>query len=457
MMADFGVAELSALEILDSRGRPTLAVTVRLADGTTAGARVPSGASTGSREAVERRDGDKDRYDGRGVLGAVAAVNTDIARLLRGRSWSSLAEADRALIDLDGTANKSRLGANATVGASMALARALATSAGMPLWRWLAPDGVAPRLPVPHFNVLNGGVHAASSLDFQEFMVAPLGAPSMAEAVRAGAEVYSALRGKLSDRKLSTGLGDEGGFAPEIDEPEEVLQLLVQAIGDAGYNAGPEGVSIALDPAASEFRQPDGRYRVAGELLASNDLIERHARIVAEFPVHLIEDGLGEDDDDGWITLTARLGKTVELVGDDNFCTNPAIIIKAIGRGIANAALIKLNQIGTVTETLEAMSICREAGYRQFVSHRSGETEDTFIADLAVGTGCGHLKSGAPARGERVAKYNRLLEIAAISPEIPYGMPWQPGSHRPRGGRRPANGKYVEEAEVNVTGLERGG
>ena len=422
-MTNFGVAELSALEILDSRGRPTLAVTVRLADGTGARAGVPSGASTGSREAVERRDGNKDRYNGGGVLGAVAAVNTDIAGLLRGRSWSSLAEADRAMIDLDGTANKSRLGANATVGVSMALARGLASSAGMPLWRWLAPDGVPPRMPVPHFNVLNGGVHAPNALDFQEFMIAPLGAPSMAEAVRAGAEVYSALRRELSDQKLSTGLGDEGGFAPEIDDPEEVLRLLVQAIGSAGYSAGPEGVSIGLDLAASEFRQPDGRYQVAGELLTSNELIDRLARIVTDFPVHLIEDGLGEDDDDGWIALTARLGQRAELVGDDNFCTNPAIIRKAIDRSIANASLIKLNQIGTVTETLQAMAICREAGYRQFVSHRSGETEDTFIADLAVGTGCGHLKSGAPARGERVAKYNRLLEIAALSPEIPYGMP----------------------------------
>ena len=266
-MADFGVTELSALEILDSRGRPTLAVTVHLADGTTARAGVPSGASTGSREAVERRDGDKTRYEGKGVLGAVGAVNTEIADLLRGRSWASLAEADQAMIDLDGTANKSRLGANATVGTSMALARALAASAEIPLWQWLAPEGVPPRMPVPNFNVLNGGAHAANALDFQEFMVAPLGAPSMAEAVRAGAEVYAALRRELTGRKLSVGLGDEGGFAPEIDEPEEVLRLLVRAIGDAGYQTGPEGVSIALDLAASEFRQPDGRYRVAGELL----------------------------------------------------------------------------------------------------------------------------------------------------------------------------------------------
>jgi enolase len=423
MTMAFDVTDLSALEILDSRGRPTLAVTVRLTDGTTATARVPSGASTGSREAVERRDGDKDRYGGKGVLGAVSAVNTEIAGLLRGRSWASLAEADQAMIDLDGTANKSRLGANATVGTSMALARALAAAAGVPLWQWLAPEGVTPSLPVPHFNVLNGGVHAANELDFQEFMIAPAGAPSMAEAVRAGAEVYAALREELISRKLSVGLGDEGGFAPEIAEPEEVLALLVQAIGDAGYQAGLDGVSIALDPASSEFRQRDGLYKVAGDLLTSTDMIDRYAAITEHFPVHLIEDGLAEDDDNGWMALTARLGKTTELVGDDIFCTNPALIARAITLGIGNSSLIKLNQIGTVTETLDAMALCRRAGYRQFVSHRSGETEDTFIADLAVGTGCGHLKSGAPARGERTAKYNRLLEIAATHPGLRYGMP----------------------------------
>ncbi len=420
-MAGFDITGLSALEILDSRGRPTLAVTLRLADGTSARAGVPSGASTGSREAVELRDGDTERYAGSGVLGAVAAVNTALADLLRGQSWSALSEADQAMIDLDGTANKSRLGANAIVGVSMALARALAVSAGVPLWRWLAPDGVSPGLPVPHFNVVNGGVHAPNELDFQEFMIAPLGAPSMADAVRAGAEIYAVLRRELAGRKLSTGLGDEGGFAPEITEPEEVLRLLVRAITDAGYQAGQDGVSIALDLAASEFRQPDGRYRVAGARLSSGELIERLAAMTTEFPVHSIEDGLAEDDDDGWIALTARLGTSVELVGDDNFCTNPAIITRAIERGVANASLIKLNQIGTVTETLEAMAICRRAGYRQFVSHRSGETEDSFIADLAVGTGCGQLKSGAPARGERVAKYNRLIEIAARAPELRYG------------------------------------
>jgi enolase len=264
---------------------------------------------------------------------------------------------------------------------------------------------------------LNGGVHAPNELDFQEFMVAPLGAPSMAEAIRAGAEVYGALRRELTSRKMSTGLGDEGGFAPEINEPEEALRLLVQAISDAGYTPGADGVSIALDLAASEFRQRDGRYKVASDLLDSGQMIDRLIAITWQFPVHLIEDGLGEDDDDGWVTLTRRLGSRIELVGDDVFCTNPAII----ARGIGTASLIKVNQIGTITETLEAMAICRRAGYRQFVSHRSGETEDTFIADLAVGTGCGHLKTGAPARGERTAKYNRLLEITAGS-SLRYGM-----------------------------------
>jgi len=417
----FNVSGLTALEILDSRARPTLAVTVRLADGTTARAGVPSGASTGSLEAVELRDGDDSRFGGGGVLKAAGNVNGEIADLLRGCRWHSLAEADQAMIGLDGTHNKGRLGANALVGVSMALARALAASDGTPLWRWLRPPDVVPSLPVPHFNVLNGGMHAPNELDFQEFMVAPLGAPSMAEAVRAGAEVYAALRRRLTDRKLSVGLGDEGGFAPEVSEPEEVLHLLVDAIGDAGYRAGADGVSIALDLAASEFRRPDGRYLVAGELLSSADMIDRLAAITRHFPVHLIEDGLGEDDEDGWIALTGRLGGAVELVGDDIFCTNPAIITAAIARGIGNASLIKVNQIGTVTETLEAMAICRRAGYRQFVSHRSGETEDSFIADLAVGTGCGHLKSGAPARGERTAKYNRLLEIAAES-QLRYGM-----------------------------------
>jgi len=417
------ISQVGALEILDSRGRPTLQVTVTLAGGPAGVAGVPSGASTGSKEAAERRDGDQSRYRGLGVLGAVGAVRGEIAGLLRSRGWRDLPEIDAALIELDGTPAKARLGANAIVGVSMACARAIAAAQGRELWDWLNPPGVAPRLPVPHFNVINGGVHATNPLDFQEFMIAPLGAGSLPEAVRAGAEVYGALRGLLANKGYATGLGDEGGFAPELSEPEEALELLATAIGQAGYVAGPGGVAIALDPASSEFRGDDGYYTVAGQKLTSADMIERYAQITQRFPVWLIEDGLAEDDWDGWEALTARLGDRVQLVGDDIFVTNPAIITEAIGRGVGNAALIKVNQIGTVTETLEAMAVCRRGGYAQFVSHRSGETTDTFIADLATGSGCGELKTGAPARGERVAKYNRLLEIAAAEASMPYGLP----------------------------------
>ena len=407
------VSGVKAVEILDSRGNPTLAVTVTLGDGTIARAGVPSGASTGSREAVELRDGDPARFGGKGVLGAVGAVNGEIAEAISGRSFADLAE-------LDGTENKARLGANAIVGVSMAAARAMAAAAGVPLWRALNPQGVTPRLPVPHFNVLNGGAHAPNKLDFQEFMVAPLGAPSMAEAVRAGAEVYTALRKLLAGKGFATGLGDEGGFAPEIDKPEEVLSLIVQAINQAGYRPGREGVAIALDPAASEFFR-DGSYHVAGETLSSEDMIDRYEAIIGDFPVWSLEDGLAEGDWDGWVRLTERLGDRLQIVGDDILVTNPAIIAEAIRRRAGNSALIKVNQIGSVTETLAAMAVCRQAGWAQMVSHRSGETEDTFIADLVVGSGCGQLKTGAPARGERVAKYNRLIEIEVVEP-LPYGL-----------------------------------
>jgi enolase len=321
---------------------------------------------------------------------------------------------------LDGTDDKSRLGANAIVGVSMAGARAFAGAAGLPLWESLNPQGVVPRLPVPHFNVVNGGVHAPNDLDFQEFMVAPLGAPTMAEAVRAGAEVYAALRKLLGSKGLATGLGDEGGFAPPINRPEDVLILLVAAIDNAGYRPGRSGVAIALDPAASEF-YGDGTYQVAGETLSSDDMIERFEEMVAAYPVWSLEDGLAEGDSEGWVRLTERLGDRIQLVGDDNLVTNPAIIADAIARRTGTAALIKVNQVGTVTETLEAMAVCRAAGWAQMVSHRSGETEDTFIADLAVGAGCGQLKSGAPARGERVAKYNRLVELEDAA-SLPFGL-----------------------------------
>ena len=415
-------SSISAMEVLDSRGRPTPSVRAVLDGGRIVCAGVPSGASTGSREAVELRDHDPVRYGGLGVSQAVSHINGPIADALTGRTFDTLEQVDSALIDLDGTPNKSRLGANAIVGVSMAAARAFATQSGQPLWRWLAPEGVTPRLPVPHFNVVNGGAHARNPLDFQEFMIAPVGAPSLAEAIRAGAEIYSQLRGALIKRKLATGLGDEGGFAPDIALPEEVLRLLTEAITGAGYTTGPAGVAIALDPAASEFHR-DGRYEVGGQSLCSTELIERYAQMVDEFPIWSIEDGMGELDIDGWRALSERLGERVQLVGDDNFVTNPALIHDAVETGIANAALIKVNQVGTVSETLEALRLCRDAGYGAMISHRSGETCDSFIADLAVGSGCGQIKSGAPARGERIAKYNRLLEIAADEPALTYGLP----------------------------------
>jgi len=418
----FKIDNASAIEVLDSRGRPTLIVTVKLGDGTVAEAGVPSGASTGTREAVELRDHDPARFSGLGVRNAANNVNTEIRAMLSGRSWESLAEVDQAMRDLDGTANKARLGANALVGTSMAVARALAVSAGKPLYESLPGFGQAKRLPVPCFNVLNGGVHAPNPLDFQEFMICPLGAPTMAEAVRAGAEVCQALRGLLIKDGQSTGLGDEGGFAPDLAEPEDVLALIVSAIENAGYPTGPTGVGIALDPAASEFNQPDGTYHVNGKSFTSAEMISRYEEMIARFPIWSLEDGLGESDTEGWKALTAALGDRIQLVGDDNFCTNPAIITTAISDHIANAALIKLNQIGTVTETLEAMRICHEAGYAQMVSHRSGETPDTFIADLAVATGCGQIKTGAPARGERIAKYNRLVQIESLTPSLPFGL-----------------------------------
>ena len=417
----FEISGVSALEILDSRGRPTLQTTVTLTDGTKAVAGVPSGASTGTREAVELRDGDATRFGGSGVLTAVGNVNGEIADLLSGQRWESLGSVDEAMVAADGTPTKARLGANATVGVSMALARALAASEGQSLHAWLPGFGQPARMPVPCFNVLNGGAHAPNALDFQEFMISPLGAPNVAEAVRAGAEVYAALRKRLTAAGHATGLGDEGGFAPELAEPEEVLEVIVAAITDAGYIPGRTGIAIALDPAASEFLHDDGNYHVNGQLLSSHDMVERYAAMVDRYPIWSIEDGLGESDRDGWQELTTRIGNHVQLVGDDYFCTNPAIITKAIADGIGNAALIKLNQIGTVSETLEAMAICHRAGYAQMVSHRSGETPDSFIADLAVGTGCGQIKTGAPARGERVAKYNRLIEISAHHVDLPYG------------------------------------
>jgi enolase len=418
------IAAVSAQEILDSRSRPTLSVAVDLVGGAAGTAGVPSGASTGSREAVELRDGDPGRFGGEGVLGAVANVNGEIATALDGRSFECLADLDRALCDLDGTDTKGRLGANAIVGVSMAAARAMATADQVPLHEWLAPAGVQPRLPVPCFNVINGGRHAANALQPQEFMICRIGVPSFAEALRAGAEIYAALRSRLGASGLAIGLGDEGGFAPELHTTEHALDLIVDAIGDAGYRAGTDGVAIALDPAASEFCNENGTYQLSLDdpALTGSELIDRWEDLIGRYPIWSIEDGLDEGDDDGWKLLTTRLGDRIQLVGDDNFVTNPAIITDAIAGGIANAALIKLNQVGTVTETLAAMAVCREAGYAQMISHRSGETTDAFIADLAVATGCGQIKSGAPARGERVAKYNRLLAIERDNPGLGFGL-----------------------------------
>jgi enolase len=416
----FEIVSLSAFEILDSRSRPTVEVIVEFVDGVTGRAGVPSGASTGSMEACELRDDDPTRFEGNGVREAVGHVKGEIAQAVCGRSFASLSDLDNALIALDGTPNKARLGANAIVGVSMAVARGIATLAGEPLWYSLSPAGVTPRMPVPHFNVVNGGAHAPNALEFQEFMLAPLGAKNLTEAVRAGAEIYGVLKRELLHRGLSAGLGDEGGFAPELSSPEEVLDLLVAAIKDAGYQAGESGVAIALDPAANGFYR-DGLYHVDGKALSSDEMIERYAEMLERYPIWSLEDGLAEDDRTGWARLTSRLSERVQLVGDDLLVTNPAIITKAIDEKLANAALIKVNQIGTVSETLEAMQICRGAGWAQMISHRSGETPDSFIADLAVGSGCGQIKSGAPARGERVAKYNRLIEIEADA-SLPYGI-----------------------------------
>jgi enolase len=398
-----------ARQILDSRGNPTVEVDVRLAGGARGRAAVPSGASTGTREALELRDG-AGPFGGKGVTRAVGNVNGEIAAVVVGRDPADQRGLDETLIALDGTEGKVRLGANALLGVSMATARAAAADAGEPLWRYLGGAGAA-LLPVPTMNVLNGGAHADNPVDFQEFMVAPVGAGSFAQALRMGAEVYHELQRTLKSRGLGTAVGDEGGFAPALDSNEAPLELLVSAIQSTGYSPG-EDVAICLDPAASEFFK-DGRYRLSaeGRSLSSEEMVDYWARIRESYPVVSLEDGMAEGDWDGWRELTERLGSQVQLVGDDVFVTNPAILREGIERGVANSILIKLNQIGTLTETLDTIAIARDAGYRAVISHRSGETEDTFIADLAVATGVGQIKTGAPARTERVAKYNQLLRI----------------------------------------------
>jgi enolase 1/2/3 len=398
-------------EILDSRGNPTVEVEVQLESGAWGRAAVPSGASTGKREAVELRDGDTQRYGGKGVSRAVSNVEETIAPEIDGMEASEQAAVDQALLELDGTPNKSALGANAILAVSLAVARAAADDAGLPLYAYLG--GVGGRLlPVPLVNVINGGAHADNGIDFQEFMLVPAGADSFGNAIRMAVEVFHALKETLKEKKLGTGLGDEGGFAPALGSNTAALDFLMQAIERAGYRPG-DDIALALDIAASEFAQDNGRYRLRreGVTLESDELISRYEAIVDRYPVVSIEDGLGEDDWAGWAVLTRRLGGRVQLVGDDLFVTNPAVIQQGIAKGLANAVLVKVNQVGTLTETLDAIELAKRAGYGTVISHRSGETEDTFVADLAVAVNAGQIKTGSVARSERTAKYNQLLRI----------------------------------------------
>jgi enolase len=400
---------LTALEVLDSRGNPTISVTAQTDKGS-ACAIVPSGASTGVHEAVELRDGDPKRYAGKGVTKAVQNVRGEIAERLLGFDVLDQKGLDHALIELDGTTNKSRLGANAILGTSLAAAHAAAQAQGVPLYRYLG-GGDAATLPLPMANILNGGAHADTSVDLQEFMVCPVGAPTFAEAIRAVAEVYQALKQVLKAQGLATAVGDEGGFAPSLGSNEDALKLIVDAIGKAGYRTAAD-VAIALDPAASEFFS-EGKYTLKGEgrTLDAAELVRLYAGWAERYPIVSIEDGMAEDDWEGWRLLTDSIGKKVQLVGDDLFVTNVKRLAQGIELGVANSILIKVNQIGTLTETLHAIDTARAAGYSAVISHRSGETEDTTIADLVVATGAGMIKTGAPARAERVAKYNRLLAI----------------------------------------------
>ena len=404
------IKSIKAREILDSRGNPTLEVEVELSDGTTGWAAVPSGASTGQHEAVELRDGDKSRFGGMGVLKAVANVNKEIASSLKGMPATEQAAIDQKLIELDGTANKSRLGANAIVGVSLAVAHAAANSLNMPLYRYLGGANTY-TLPVPMLNILNGGKHAANSTDFQEFMVVPAGASSFSHALQTGTEVYHSLKRVLKDKGLNTNVGDEGGFAPSLPSNKQAIEAILSALEKAGYKPGKD-CFIALDPAASEFYK-DGQYVLTKEgiSLTTKEMVEYYVKWAAAYPIISIEDGMAEDDWEGWQLLTEKLGSNVQLVGDDLYVTNVNRLSKGIKLKASNSILIKPNQIGTLTETIAAIKKAQEAGWTAVVSHRSGETEDTTIADLAVGLGTGLIKSGAPCRSERTAKYNRLLRI----------------------------------------------
>ena len=403
------IEEIGAREILDSRGNPTVEVELRLDDGTFARAAVPSGASTGAFEASERRDGDKGRYLGKGVLQAVDAVIEEINPRLVGFEASEQRLIDAEMIALDGSANKETLGANAILGVSLAVAHAAAESAGLPLFRYVGGPN-AHVLPVPMMNILNGGSHADSNVDIQEFMIAPIGAPTFREGLRWGTEVYHSLKKVLHDRGLATGLGDEGGFAPNLESNRAALDLILEAITAAGYEPGRD-IGLALDGAASEFYNEDGTYAFEGGSKSADEMVAYYGELVAAYPLVSIEDPLNEDDWDGWKSMTDLLGDKVQIVGDDLFVTNPERLAKGIATRTANALLVKVNQIGTLTETLDAVALAQTNGYRCMMSHRSGETEDVTIADLAVATNCGQIKTGAPARSERVAKYNQLLRI----------------------------------------------
>jgi len=404
------IEEVVAREILDSRGNPTIEVDVYLEDGIMGRAAVPSGASTGTREAVELRDGDEQRYGGKGVLRAVENVNDIIANEIAGMQVTDQAAIDRLMIDLDGTPNKSKFGANAILGVSLAVAKAAAAWTSLPLYRYLGGPN-ARRLPVPMMNILNGGKHADNNIDLQEFMVMPVGAPSFSEALRMGAEIYHSLKARLADEGLSTAIGDEGGFAPNLPDSEAAVRTIVQAIEKAGYTPGGD-CAIALDPAASEFYR-DGRYHLTGEgkVFTAEEMVDYYASLIDRYPIVSLEDGLAEDDWEGWGLLTRKLGQRVQLVGDDLFVTNTEYLRKGIEIDVANSILIKVNQIGTLTETLDAIEMAKRASYTAVVSHRSGETEDAAIADIAVAANTGQIKTGAPARTDRVAKYNQLLRI----------------------------------------------
>jgi enolase len=402
------IEQVGAREILDSRGNPTVEVELALTDGTFARAGVPSGASTGEHEAVELRDGGP-RYSGKGVQKAVEAVLDEIAPAVIGLSADDQRLVDQALVDLDGTPDKSRLGANAILGVSLAVAKAAAESAGLPLFRYVGGPN-AHILPVPMMNILNGGAHADTGVDVQEFMVAPIGAPSFKESLRWGAEVYHSLKSVLKKQGLSTGLGDEGGFAPDVAGTKAALDLILSAIDDTGFKAGTD-VALALDVAATEFFTDGKGYSFEKETRSAEQMTQFYAGLLDSYPLVSIEDPLSEDDWDGWVTLTSAVGDRVQIVGDDLFVTNPERLEEGIERGAANALLVKVNQIGTLTETLDAVALAHNSGYRTMMSHRSGETEDTTIADLAVAVGSGQIKTGAPARSERVAKYNQLLRI----------------------------------------------